>query len=109
MTDIVRDLLFADYCARNAGSEADMQLCVDKFASAYSNFGLTMSTKKTDVKPQPAQGKPYVEPNITVNGQRLNAVDRFTYIGSKLAQNVTIDDEVNVRTARASSTFGRLH
>ena len=32
-------------------------------------------------------------------------MNRFTYLGSTLSQNVTIDDEVNVRIA----TFGRLH
>ena len=31
---------------------------------------------------QPAPGKPYVEPNITINGQRLNAVDKFTYLAA---------------------------
>ena len=36
-------------------------------------------------------------------------MNRFTYLGSTLSQNVTIDDEVNVRIARASATFGRLH
>ncbi|XP_070207983.1 uncharacterized protein [Littorina saxatilis] len=107
--DIIRDFLFADDCALNAVSEADMQCSVDMFSSACSNFGLTISTKKIEVLHQPAPGKPYVEPDITVNGQRLNTVNRFTYLGSTLSQNVTIDDEVNVRIARASSTFGRLY
>ena len=30
MTDIIRDFLFADDCAQNAGSEADMKRSVDK-------------------------------------------------------------------------------
>ncbi|KAK7111076.1 hypothetical protein V1264_014854 [Littorina saxatilis] len=107
--DIIRDFLFADDCVFNAVSEADMQCSVDMFSSDCSNFGLTISTKKTEVLHQPAPGKPYVEPDITVNGQRLNTVNRFTYLGSTLSQNVTIDDEVNVRIARASSTFGRLY
>ena len=109
MTDSIRDLLFADDCALNAVSEADMQRSVDMLSSACINFGLTISTKKTEVLHQPASGKPYVEPNITVNGQRLNTVSRFTYLGSTLSQNATIDDEVNIRIARASSTFGRLY
>ena len=108
-TDIIRDFLFADDCALNAGSEADMQRSVDKFSIACTNFGLTISIKKTEVLHQPAPGKPYVEPNITVNGQRLSAVNRFTYLGSTLSQNATIEDEVNVRITRASVTFGRLH
>ena len=105
-TEIIRNFLFADDCALNVGSEADMQRSVDKFSIACTNFGLTISKKKTEVLHQPAPGEPYVEPNITVNGQRLSAVNRFTYLGSTLSQNVTIDDEVNVRIARASATFG---
>ena len=108
-TDILRDFLFADDCALNASSEADMQRSVDKFSIACTNFGLTISIKKTEVLHQPAPGKPYVDPNITVNGKRFSAVNRFTYLGSTLSQNVNIDDEVNVRIARASATFGRLH
>ncbi len=45
----------------------------------------------------PAQGKPYTEPNISVNGQRLSAVGKFIYLGSTLYLTVTIDDEVNDR------------
>ena len=108
-TDIIMDFLFADDCALNAGSEADMQRSIDKFSIACTNFGLIISKKKTEVLHKPAPGKPYVEPNITVSGQRLSAVNRFTYLGSTLSQNVTIDDEVNIRIARASATFGRLH
>ena len=46
MIDIIRNFLFADDCALNAAFECDMQRSVDKFAAAYSNFGLTISTKR---------------------------------------------------------------
>ena len=104
----INDLLFADDCALNTNSEHSMQETVDKFSNACDSFGLTISTKKTEVLHQPAPGKPYVEPNIQVNGERLKAVDRFTYLGSTLSRNVTIDDEVQCRLAKASSAFGRL-
>ena len=52
------------------------------------NFGLT---KKTKVMYQPAPGKPYQEPHITVKGQNLQAVDNFTYQGSTLSRVVHID------------------
>ena len=64
--------------------------------------------KKTEVMHQPAPGKVYHEPNIIINGQRLKAVDRFTYLGSTLSRDVVIDDEVDARLAKASSAFGRL-
>ena len=108
MTDIIRDFLFADDCALNASTEADMQCSVDKFSRACSDFGLTISIKKTEVLHQPAPGRVYVQPNVTVNDERLKSVDRFTYLGSTLSQNTTIDEEVNTRLARASAAFGRL-
>ena len=106
--DSINDLLFADDCALNATSEANMQQSADIFSEACSNFGLTISTKKTEVMHQPAPGKQYIEPNININGQRLNVVDKFTYLGSTLSQNVVIDDEINTRLAKASAAFGRL-
>ena len=69
---------------------------------------LTISIKKTKVVYQPAPGKPYKEPTITVKGQRLQVVDRFTYLGSTLSRVVHIDDEVNARIAKASAAFGQL-
>ena len=69
---------------------------------------LTISTKKTEVVNQPASGKPYSEPTITVNGQQLQVVDIFTYLGSTLSRAVHVDDEVTARTAKVSVAFGRL-
>ena len=52
----INDFLFADDCALNAASEANMQHSVDKFVEACNNFGQTISTKKTEVMNQPAPG-----------------------------------------------------
>ena len=108
MTDIIRDFLFADDCALNTSNEADMQCSIDRFSHSCTDFGLTISTKKTEVLHQPAPGREFVQPNIQVNGESLKVVDRFTYLGSTLSQNTTIDNEVNTRIARASAAFGRL-
>jgi len=105
---VIRDLLFADDCALNAATEQEMQQEMDSFSSACDNFGLTISTKKTEVMHQPAPGKSYHEPNITVKGQRLQAVEHFTYLGSTLSRSANIDAEVSNRIAKASSAFGRL-
>ena len=100
MTDITRDFLFAGTCAPTAGSEADLRRGVDKFSTAGTNFGLTISKKKTEVLHQPAPGTPYVEPNVTVKDQRPSAVNKFTCLGSTLSQNATIDNKIHVRTAK---------
>ena len=106
--DIINDFLFADDCALNTASEAGMQNRVDTFAEASNNFGLTIQLKKTQDMHQPVPRKTYAEPNITINGQLLNAVEKFTYLGITLSRNV-IDDEVNARLAKASAAFGRLY
>ena len=106
--DCVRDLLFADDCALNACSEPEMQQSMDKFSSACDAFGLTISTKKTEVMYQPAPNKDYTVPTINVNGEALKTVNKFTYLGSTLSRNVRIDDEVVLRIAKASAAFGNL-
>ena len=57
---------------------------------------------------QQAPGKPYKETTITVKGQRLQVVDKFTYLGSTLFRVVQIVDEINARIANASAAFSRL-
>eukprot|EP00795_Rhopilema_esculentum_P004205 gene4205-20392_t len=103
-----RDLLFADNCALNASKEQDMQQVRDNFSSAFDNFGLTISMKKVEVLYQPTPGNLYQEPNITVKGQRLQAMEHFTYLGSTLCRSANIDADINNRIAKASSAFGRL-
>ena len=56
---------------------------------------------------QPAPDTMQPKPRITVKGNALKVVDKFTYLGSVLSKNVTID-EVNNRLAKASATFSRL-
>ena len=43
-----------------------------------------------------------------MNGQKLQVVNKFTYLGSTLSRAVHIDDEVSARTVKASVAFGRL-
>ena len=85
-----------------------MQNGVDQVSDSCDSYDLTISIKKTEIVYQPAPGKPYKEPTITVKGQQLQVVDKFTFLGSTLSRVVHIDDEVNARIAEASAAFGRL-
>ena len=78
---------------------------VDQVFDSCDSY-LTISIKKTEVVYQPASGKPYKLPAITMKAQRLQVVDKFTYLGSTLSRVVHIDDEVNARIAKASAVFG---
>ena len=107
--EVLGVFLFADDMAKGAPTEEKMQNGVDQESDSCDNYDLTISIKKTEVVYQPAPGnKPYKETNITVKGQRLQGVDKFTYLGSTLSRVVHIDNEVNARIAKASAAFGRL-
>ena len=82
--------------------------CVDQVSDSCDSYDLTIRIKKTEVVYLSALGKPYKEPSITMKGQRLQVVDKFTYLGSTLSRVVHIDDEVKARIAKASAAFGRL-
>ena len=75
-TDVLDELLYADDMDKNANTEAKMQRAMDQVSQSCDNYDLTISTKKTEVVHQPAPGKPYNEPTITVNGQKLKVVDK---------------------------------
>ena len=89
--------------AKGAPAEEKMQKGVDQASDTYDSYDLTISIKKTEVVYQPAPAKPYKEPNITVKGQRLQVVDKFTYLGSTLSRVVHIVDEVNARISQIYS------
>ena len=102
------DLLFADDGALNVSSEAGLQQSMNKFSSACDALGLPISTQKMQVMCQPAPHTVWPNPRITVKGNALEVVDKFSYLRSVLSKNVTIDDEVNSRLVKASATIGRL-
>ena len=78
-------------------------------SNATKRYGLTISIKKTEVLYQPAPGTTRKEePEIKIDNQILKNVDAFTYLGSTLTSNNTLDKEISSRIAKASSAFGRL-
>ena len=106
--EVLDEFLFADDMAKGAPTEEKMQKGVDQISDSCDSYDLTISIKKTEVVYIPAPGKPYKEPIITVKRQRLQMVDKFTYLGSTFSRVVHIDDEVNDRIAKASAAFGQL-
>ncbi|KAJ1207329.1 hypothetical protein NDU88_002720 [Pleurodeles waltl] len=102
--DSVHDFLFADDCTLNAATEVQRQQHMNHFSTAYRNFGLAISTKKTEVLLQPTPQKMYTEPTIIAEGEILKAIDKFTYLSSTLSRSVSIDNEVD----KASSAFRQL-
>ena len=108
---MLNEFLFADAMTKGSPTEEKteekLQKGVDQISNSCDSCDLTICIK-TEVLYQPAPGKPYKYSTITVKGQRLQVVDKFTYLGSTWSRVVHIDDEVNAWIAKASAAFGRL-
>ena len=106
-TEVLDEYLFAGDKAKGVPIEKMQKGVGQVFDSCYS-YDLTISIKKTEMVYQPAPGKPYKRPTITVQGKRLQLVDKITYLGSTVSIVVHIDDEVKAKIARARSAFYQL-
>ena len=104
---LMRELLFADDSAVVTYTAEEMQKIVDAFSDASKKFGLKINIKKTEVQYQPNYTRAREE-DIMVDGNKLNAVLEFTYLGSTMSSNGCIDGEIQRRMAKASASFGRL-
>ena len=76
----------------------------DDMATTAGNLGLKVSTKKT----KGMRMNTRVQENIKLNGDEIEEVDDFTYLGSKMSN--TGDGEVEIRAllAKASQAFASL-
>lgn len=54
---------------------------------------------------QPAPGKPYKKPEVTISNTQLNAVTDFCYPGSILVNDATLDKELTSRSNKTSSSL----
>ena len=67
-TDVLDELLYADDTDKNASSEEKMQRAIDHVPQSCVNYDGNKQHKMTEFVHQPAPGKLYNEPTITVNG-----------------------------------------
>ena len=77
---------------------------MDSLYHGCKEFGLTICIKKTKVMGQ------YIvsPPSINIDNVTLDAVDRFTYLGSTIDSNLSLDAEINIRVAKAAAVMSKL-
>ncbi|PVD36795.1 hypothetical protein C0Q70_03785 [Pomacea canaliculata] len=90
-TTALEDLDFADDIALLSHRHQDMQEKTKAFSETAGNIGLKVSTKKTKSMRVNAR----VQDSIKLNGEEIEQVDSFTYLGSKMSN--TGDAEVEIR------------
>ena len=47
-------------------------------------------------------------PVITINNYKLEVVQQFTYLGSTISENMSLDAEINKPIGKAARTLGQL-
>ncbi len=101
---LIRDMLFADDAAVATHTQRELQTLMDHFSQACKDFGLTISLKKTNVLGQGTEAPP----TITIDDYELDAVHQFTYLGSTITDNLSLDAEIGQRIGKAATTLARL-
>ena len=101
---LIREVLFADDAALTSHSEEALQRLISRFADACKEFSLTISLKKTNIMGQDV----ITTPTITIGDHTLEVVEKFTYLGSTISSNLSLDAELNVRIGKAATAMARL-
>ncbi|XP_022082509.1 uncharacterized protein LOC110974885 [Acanthaster planci] len=82
-------------------SEAGLQRLTTCLAHACSEFGLTISLKKINVIGQDVSQAP----RITIGDHTLEVVEEFTYLGSTIASNLSLDAETRKHACQRGETW----
>ena len=108
-TVTVNELQYADDAAWVSHTAIDLQQTLSAVNAAYSRSGLAVNTSKTEVLVQRTDGdQPPTDQDFSIDDQTLKQVPKFTYLGSVLSNDCSINDEVTRRIALASNAFGKL-
>ena len=91
--DRVLELQYADDAAFPAHSATTLQGSLDVLSSAYKCAGLNVNAKKTEVLSLTTNRDSPASP-FTVHGDQLVGVREFTYLGSILTDDCSLNSEI---------------
>ena len=97
-------MLFADEAALASHTQEGLQRLVNCLAHACREFGLIISLKKTNVMGQDVSEAP----SISIGDFTLEVVEDFTYLGSAISSNLSLEAKINKRIGKAASAMSRL-
>lgn len=98
---LIRELLFADTVNLNAYTDSSLQWLITCFADSCTEFSLTISLKKTNIMGQGVSSTP----QISIGNHTLEVVDNFTYLGSNISSNLSLDAQLNVHIGKAATAM----
>jgi len=97
---------FADDIALLAEDDLTLQAMTDDLINSAAPFGLTVSGNKSKIM---RIGHSAQTQSVTAQATALEDVDKFTYLGSCIAQDGNVEDDVNARLGKAATVFRRMN
>ena len=104
----VNNLRYVDDTALIASDEEKLQKLVDIVKECSSNAGLDMNAKKTKtmiISKTPDSEK---KVNITIEGESLEQVQKFKYLGTQVTEDARSTTELNCRIGAAKTKFSMM-
>ena len=103
----INNLRYADDTMLLAENETDLQNLLNVIREKSTEYGLNMNVKKTKVM---VISKKDTVPraHILLNGQCLDQVNQFTYLGQLITDNGYCDTEIRRRIGIARACFNKM-
>ena len=101
------NLRFADDIDLLAGSNNELQELTDRLVDRSGAYGMEVSSEKSKVMVNSTNDE--VHADITMNGQKLEEVEGFKYLGATLTKDGRSTIEVKTRLAAATSAMAKLN
>ena len=102
---ILFDLEYADDIVCSLETFAEVQSLLDSLIHSAARYGLKFAPLKCKLMLFNWTGP--IQP-LLMEGEELEQVDKFTYLGSCISANGSIAEEISARIARAQAAFSNL-
>ena len=99
------DLEYADDIVLIFEEEEKAQVFLDELTKVIPSFGMHFAPTKCKVMLVDMQS---LNTPLTIQGEALEVVERFTYLGSCISSDCSVTDEVNARICKARVAFANL-
>src|SRR6188768_2664424 len=103
--ELLSDVRFADDQGMLASSETDLQAIMSRLKGAAKKFDMRINVKKTKTMVVSRGGGKSV--NIVIDGQKVEQVKKFRYLGALISDDGRCLDEVKTRIALGKDAFNK--
>jgi len=103
--ELIKDVRFADDQGMVASTEQGLQKLMDGLNSVAKKYDMKINVKKTKAMVvSRVEGRTV---SISIDGQNVEQVKKFTYLGAILTENATCIEEVKARIGMAKEAFNK--